>query len=170
MNAKVQNGLCALQYKDIDGLRIRYATNGTRDGDSILLLSPLPESILAFLPTWDVFSESGPIVAIDLPAFGLSESRPELRAPEPLGDFVVRMLKEFGLEQPHVVAPDVGTPACLSAAANHPRSIQEHGNWKRRDRSHRHWRHSRRDRQCTFPGSLQGSDRRAVLLRERSRT
>jgi pimeloyl-ACP methyl ester carboxylesterase len=26
----------------------------------------------------------------------------------------------FGLDQPHVVAPDVGTPACLFAAANHP--------------------------------------------------
>jgi pimeloyl-ACP methyl ester carboxylesterase len=58
--------------------------------------------------------------AYDLPAFGLSESRPDLRAPEPLGDFILRILEAFGLEQRHVVAPDVGTPACLFAAANHP--------------------------------------------------
>jgi pimeloyl-ACP methyl ester carboxylesterase len=109
-----------LQYKTIDGLRIRYATNEKRDGDPILLLSPLPESILAFLPTWDVFSELGPVIAVDLPAFGLSESRSEVRAPEPLGEFVIRMMEALGLQQPHVVAPDVGTPACLFAAANHP--------------------------------------------------
>ena len=44
------NGLHATQYKSIDGLQIRYATNDKEDGEPILLLSPLPESILAFLP------------------------------------------------------------------------------------------------------------------------
>lgn len=120
MNPKLQSGLHALQYKTIDGLRLRYATNDKRDGNPILLLSPLPESILAFLPTWDAFSELGPVIAVDLPAFGLSESRPDVRAPEPLGEFVIRLMEVFGLHQPHVVAPDVGTPACLFAAANHP--------------------------------------------------
>jgi pimeloyl-ACP methyl ester carboxylesterase len=115
-----KSGLFAPQFKKIDGLQIRFATNDRKDGNSILLLSPLPESILAFLPTWDMFSALGPVVAVDLPAFGLSESRPNLRAPEPLGDFLLRILEEFGLKQPHVVAPDVGTPACLFAAANHP--------------------------------------------------
>jgi pimeloyl-ACP methyl ester carboxylesterase len=120
VNPKLQSGLHALQYKTIDGLRLRYATNDKRDGNPILLLSPLPESILAFLPTWDAFSELGPVIAVDLPAFGLSESRPDVRAPEPLGEFVIRLMEVFGLHQPHVVAPDVGTPACLFAAANHP--------------------------------------------------
>src|SRR5277367_6383602 len=115
-----KTGLFAPQFKEIDGLQIRYATNDREDGNPILLFSPLPESILAFLPTWDMFSVLGPVVAVDLPAFGLSESRPDLRAPEPLGDFLLRILEEFGLKQPHVVAPDVGTPACLFAAANHP--------------------------------------------------
>jgi pimeloyl-ACP methyl ester carboxylesterase len=67
-----------------------------------------------------MFSALGPVVAVDLPAFGLSESRPDLRAPEPLGDFILRILEAFGFEQPHVVAPDVGTPAGLFADANHP--------------------------------------------------
>src|SRR5271154_5715248 len=115
-----KSGLFAPQFKKIDGLQIRFATNDQKDGEPILLLSPLPESILAFLPTWDMFSALGPVVAVDLPAFGLSESRPDLRAPEPLGDFLLRILEAFGLKQPHVVAPDVGTPACLFAAANHP--------------------------------------------------
>src|SRR5271163_2031856 len=113
-------GLRALRFRTIDRIKIRFATNGKTDGEPILLLSPLPESILAFLPTWNVFSALGPVVAVDIPAFGLSESRPDLRAPEAVGEFMPLILEEFGLEQPHVVAPDVGTPACLFAAANHP--------------------------------------------------
>jgi pimeloyl-ACP methyl ester carboxylesterase len=113
-------GLGSMQFRTVDGLRIRFATNDKKDGDPILLLSPLPESILAFLPTWDTFSALGTVVAVDLPAFGQSESRADIRAPEPLGEFIIHILDAFGLKQPHVVAPDVGTPACLFAAANHP--------------------------------------------------
>jgi pimeloyl-ACP methyl ester carboxylesterase len=113
-------GLGSMQFRTVDGLRIRFAANNKKDGDPILLLSPLPESILAFLPTWETFSSLGPLVAVDLPAFGQSESRSDIRAPEPLGEFILRILDAFELKQPHVVAPDVGTPACLFAAANHP--------------------------------------------------
>jgi pimeloyl-ACP methyl ester carboxylesterase len=113
-------GLTSTQFKTIDGLQIRFAKNEKRDGDPILLLSPWPESIYAFLPTWDTFSALGPVVAVDLPAFGRSQSRPNVRAPETMGEFVLQILKAFGLDRPHVVAPDVGTPAVLFAAANHP--------------------------------------------------
>src|SRR5271154_3108879 len=107
MSSKI--GLRSTKFKTIDGLRIRFATNGRKEGIPILLLSPLPESILAFLPTWDAFSVLGRVVAVDLPAFGLSESRPNMRDPESLGEFVVRLVAAFDLGQPHVVAPDVGT-------------------------------------------------------------
>jgi pimeloyl-ACP methyl ester carboxylesterase len=112
--------LASTQFKNIDGLQIRFAKNGKKDGDPILLLSPWPESIYAFLPTWDTFSELGPVVAVDLPAFGQSQSRPDVRAPEAMGEFVLRIVQAFGLDRPHVIAPDVGTPAVLFAAANHP--------------------------------------------------
>jgi pimeloyl-ACP methyl ester carboxylesterase len=120
MNSKQQSSLGALRFKSIDGLQIRFAANDRKSGDAILLLSPLPESILAFLPTWDSFSSLGPVIAMDLPAFGLSESRAGVRSPEGLGEFVKRIVDSFGLDRPHLVAPDVGTPACLFAAANHP--------------------------------------------------
>jgi pimeloyl-ACP methyl ester carboxylesterase len=115
-----KTGLHATQFKTIDGLKIRFAVNDRKDGDPILLLSPLPESILAFLPTWDMFAALGPLVAVDLPPFGLSESRADGRTPEAVGEFVVRIMEAFGLDRPHVIAPDIGTPACLFAAANHP--------------------------------------------------
>jgi pimeloyl-ACP methyl ester carboxylesterase len=37
-----------------------------------------------------------------------------------MGEFLVRVADEFGLAQPHVVGPDVGTGASLFAAALHP--------------------------------------------------
>jgi pimeloyl-ACP methyl ester carboxylesterase len=120
MTVQTQGGLRATQFKTIEGIGIRFATNEKMDGNPILLLSPLPESILAFLPTWEMFSALGRVVAVDLPGFGLSESQPYLHSPESMGNFVIRMIEVFGLGKPHVVAPDVGTPACLFAAANHP--------------------------------------------------
>src|SRR5271170_2692515 len=113
-------GLTAPQLTTIDGLQIRYARSEGIDGDPILLLSPWPESIYAFLPTWDTFSKLGSVVAVDFPGFGHSQSHPNVMAPEAMGEFVLRILDAFGLRQPHVVAPDVGTPAVLFASANHP--------------------------------------------------
>ena len=116
----VLTGLNAMQHKTIDGLQIRYATNGKTTGDPILMLSPLPESILAFLPIWDLIADLGPVIAVDLPPFGRSEVRKEARTPEPVGEFVLRIMEAFHLSAPHVIAPDIGTPACLFAAAKHP--------------------------------------------------
>ena len=94
MTGNKKNGLFEPQFKKIDGLQIRFATNDRKDDNPLLLFSPLPESILAFLPTWEMFSALGPVVAVDLPAFGHSESRPDLRAPEPLGNFILRILED----------------------------------------------------------------------------
>jgi pimeloyl-ACP methyl ester carboxylesterase len=60
------------------------------------------------------------LVAIDLPGFGQSERRDSLMSPRAMGEFVVRVADAFGLEQPHLVGPDVGTGASLFAAALHP--------------------------------------------------
>ncbi len=90
-------GLNATQYKSIDGLQIRYAVNDKLDGDPILLLSPLPESILAFLPTWEMFSALGPVIAVDIPPFGRSEVGADIRTPETGGEFVLRVMDAIGL-------------------------------------------------------------------------
>jgi len=60
------------------------------------------------------------LVAIDLPGFGHSQRSDALLSPRAMGDFVVRVADAFGLENPHVVGPDIGTGASLFAAALHP--------------------------------------------------
>jgi pimeloyl-ACP methyl ester carboxylesterase len=107
------------QFRTIDGVSIRFAESDLRD-DHALLLSPWPESLYAFEPTWSQLAEHAHLVAIDLPGFGRSELRNELMSPRAMGEFVVRVADAFGLESPHVVGPDVGTSAALFAAALHP--------------------------------------------------
>src|SRR6478752_3276285 len=113
------NGAIQPQFRTIDGLSIRYAESEPRD-DHALLLSPWPESLYAYEPTWSRLAEHAHLVAIDLPGFGRSERRNELMSPRAMGEFLVRVADEFGLESPHVVGPDVGTAASLFAAALHP--------------------------------------------------
>ncbi len=110
----------ALETAKIDGLSIRYARAARADADTLLLLSPWPESIFAFLPTWARFTEHYDVLALDLPGFGRSEGRPEVIAPEAMGDFIAEAVRYFGLDRPHAIGPDVGTSALLFAAANHP--------------------------------------------------
>ena len=56
------------------------------------------------------------MVAIDLPGFGHSDGRPELIAPDAMGNFLARLIEEWVLGAPHVVGPDVGTAAALFLA------------------------------------------------------
>lgn len=108
-----------MQFRTIDGLSIRFSESENRD-DHAILLSPWPESLLAFEPTWTRLAEHAHLVAVDLPGFGRSERRNELLAPRPMGEFVIRVADTFELESPHVVGPDVGTGASLFAAALYP--------------------------------------------------
>jgi pimeloyl-ACP methyl ester carboxylesterase len=107
------------RFRTIDGLSIRFAESEDRD-DHALLLSPWPESVLAYDPTWARLAEHTHLVALDLPGFGRSQRSDELLSPRAMGEFVVRAADAFGLEQPHVVGPDIGTGASLFAAALHP--------------------------------------------------
>jgi pimeloyl-ACP methyl ester carboxylesterase len=108
-----------MQFRTIDGLAIRFAESEDRD-DHALLLSPWPESLLAFEPTWARLAEHTHLVAIDLPGFGHSQRRDALLSPRAMGEFVIRLAEAFGLEKPHVVGPDIGTGASLFAAALYP--------------------------------------------------
>jgi len=109
------------QYLTIDGLSVRFAeSNDTNKNEQALLLCPWPESLFAFEPTWSQLSEHAHLVAVDLPGFGHSERRDSLMSPKTMGEFIVRLADEFGMEHPHVVGPDIGTGAALFAAALYP--------------------------------------------------
>jgi pimeloyl-ACP methyl ester carboxylesterase len=107
------------QFRTIDGLQIRIAESEPR-GDHAILLSPWPESLFAYDQMWSRLAEHTHLVAVDLPGFGHSEGRAPRFAPRAMGEFLVEVADALELEQPHVVGPDVGAPAALFAAADHP--------------------------------------------------
>ena len=109
-----------MQFRVIDGLAVRFAVSDGRGGNDALLLSPWPESLLAFEPTWWQLAEHTHLVAIDLPGFGHSQRRDALLSPQAMGEFIITAADAFGLSRPHVLAPGTATPAALFAAARHP--------------------------------------------------
>jgi pimeloyl-ACP methyl ester carboxylesterase len=106
-------------FRTVDGLSIRFAESESQ-ADDALLLCPWPESLFAFDRMWGRLAEQAHLVAIDLPGFGHSERRNALLSPRAMGQFVVRAADAFGLKEPHVVGPDIGTGALLFAAALQP--------------------------------------------------
>jgi pimeloyl-ACP methyl ester carboxylesterase len=110
-------------FRVCDGVRIRYADSKAGAGITTLLLAPWPETVFAFRRIWDRVAAVGRVVAIDLPGFGHSDGRPELIAPDAMGEFLAQLIDEWDLGAPHVVGPDVGTAAALFLAAKSPERV-----------------------------------------------
>jgi pimeloyl-ACP methyl ester carboxylesterase len=104
----------------VDGIRIRLRRGGATEGTPLFLTAPYPESVRAFDRIWGDLAPLGPLIAVDLPGFGLSDERDPLMSPQAMGDFLPVLLDALGLDRVHAIVPDVGTLAALFAAAGHP--------------------------------------------------
>jgi pimeloyl-ACP methyl ester carboxylesterase len=113
-----------LAIREADSVKIRFAEAGQGGSETVVLTSPWPESVLAFRKVWDRLAERFHLVAIDLPGFGKSERQLDLLAPFAMGAFLLQLVREWDLGPVHFVAPDVGTPAALWAAANDPALVR----------------------------------------------
>jgi pimeloyl-ACP methyl ester carboxylesterase len=116
------------EFVTVDGLRIRCARSAPgasgNGAETVLLLSPWPESLYAFWPMWPELARQFSLLAVDLPGFGQSQGRPELMSPRAMGAFVTRLVAELAPGPVHAVGPDVGTGALLFAAATAPRFLK----------------------------------------------
>ena len=108
-----------MRFRLIGGLTVRFAA-GEDHGADALLLSPWPESLLAYEPMWWGLARHARLVAVDLPGFGHSQRSEALLSPQAMGEFIITAADAFGLRHPHVLAPGTATPAALFAAARHP--------------------------------------------------
>jgi pimeloyl-ACP methyl ester carboxylesterase len=103
----------------VDGLSVRYAEGG-QDGPVAILMSPWPESVFAFEQVWPILAGAAHLVAIDPPGFGGSEYRQTLMNPKAMGQLILHVADALGLDNPHIVGPDIGTSSVLFAAAAEP--------------------------------------------------
>ncbi|HET9157309.1 MAG TPA: alpha/beta hydrolase, partial [Myxococcaceae bacterium] len=92
-----RQSLNGTRFRTIDGVSVRYAESEPRKTHA-LLLSPWPESLYAYEPTWPRLAEDTHLLAIDLPGFGQSERLDELLSPRAMGQFLVRVADAFGLD------------------------------------------------------------------------
>jgi pimeloyl-ACP methyl ester carboxylesterase len=110
-------------FTKVDGLEIRVAASGKITAPTILMLAPWPESIFAYLPIWQTLARDFSLVAFDLPGFGRSEGRADLMSPHAMGDFVIRVANQLGIDEFHAIGPDVGSPALLFTATEYPKRV-----------------------------------------------
>jgi pimeloyl-ACP methyl ester carboxylesterase len=104
------------QFVTIDGKKLRYARGGLAEGPTVLLLSPLPQSILCFDQIWPALAERFCVVALDLPGFGGSEGGDEVMSFEAQSRMLDAFVRAMDLHDLHIVGPDVGMPVALHYA------------------------------------------------------
>ena len=114
----------ATYFRVCDGVRVRFADTKADSDTTVLLLAPWPETVWAFRRIWQQLTTLGRLVAIEMPGFGHSDqTRPDLIAPDASGEFLARLIDEWGLGSPHIVGPDVGTASALFLAARTPERV-----------------------------------------------
>ena len=109
-----------LEYATINNLRIRYAASRRPNSPQLLLVSPQPMSILTYTDWWERLCERFDVVAVDLPNHGGSDADNSVVTVSQQAAFLPHILDHFGLEQPHYVGPDVGTPLAVRFMADNP--------------------------------------------------
>jgi pimeloyl-ACP methyl ester carboxylesterase len=111
-------------FRAVDGLQIRFAESGGSASQRLVLTSPWPESLYAFERVWPRLSRTARLVAIDLPGFGRSQRRTSLLSPMAMSDFLIRILDDWDINDPHLICPGTGTAAALFAAAKYPGRVR----------------------------------------------
>lgn len=101
------------EYMNVDGLKVRFATDRQSGKPTVLFLSPLPQSILCYDAVWSQLSGEADLIAVDLPGFGGSEGQSEHMTFAKQSAFLERFIELMGLTDVHIIAPDVAMPVAL---------------------------------------------------------
>jgi pimeloyl-ACP methyl ester carboxylesterase len=112
------------RYKQIAGVKVRYAHAGNPGKPTVILLSPLPQSILAFAPIWMQLAQEFDLYAYDLPGFGRSGGGVEFMNFSAQGEFLGDFIEAFDIRCPHLIGPDIGMGAALAYVVKHPNTAE----------------------------------------------
>mgnify|MGYP001824016029 FL=1 len=112
-----------MEFTTVAGVKIRMARSPREGAPTVILMNPLPQSIMAFAPIWEELAACCDVYAYDLPGFGRSEGGAEFMTFEAQGRFLRDFIDAHGIERPHLVGPDIGMSAALHYATNFPNDI-----------------------------------------------
>jgi pimeloyl-ACP methyl ester carboxylesterase len=107
------------EFITIEGKKLRYARGGLEKGPTVLMLSPLPQSILCFDQIWPKLADHFRVVALDLPGFGRSQGGYEVMTFEAQSRVLDAFIQAMDLHDLHIIGPDVGMPVALHYAIHH---------------------------------------------------
>jgi pimeloyl-ACP methyl ester carboxylesterase len=124
MNVDSQN--IKHDYAQIGGVRLHYASAGTKE-KLVILLHGFPEFWYSWRYQIPVLSESFTVVAPDLRGYNLSDKPERVKdyALENLTDDVTGLIRHFGREQAAIVGHDWGAAIAWSVAQNHPEYVSK---------------------------------------------
>jgi pimeloyl-ACP methyl ester carboxylesterase len=101
-------------YVDVSGINIRVAIEKKDDTrPNLVMLSPYPQSIMAFAPMWEKLKNSFNLYAYDLPGFGRSQRSDNHMTFKAQGEFLKSFIEYYNIKSPHLFGPDVGMPAII---------------------------------------------------------
>ena len=104
------------EYMQVEGKNIRFARGGAEGNPTILLLNPLPQSILCYEQIWPLLSQDFQLYAYDLPGFGGSEGGTEVMNTETQSRILAEFVSQMNISDFHLVGPDIGMPVALHYA------------------------------------------------------
>lgn len=108
------------EFRQIEGVRVRLRMHEKPGARKLLLTNALPLSIRTWDTLWDELSQEFALLAIDLPGFGLSESRADLLSPSRMAAFLAGAIRALSWDAPIVVGADIGAPVALALAQAQP--------------------------------------------------
>jgi pimeloyl-ACP methyl ester carboxylesterase len=112
------------RYKQIAGVEVRYAHASNPGKPTVILLSPLPQSILAFASIWEQLAQQFDLYAYDLPGFGRSGGGVEFMNFSAQGQFLAEFIAAFDIRCPHLIGADIGMGAALAYVVKHPNTVE----------------------------------------------
>ncbi|UFS59225.1 alpha/beta fold hydrolase [Subtercola endophyticus] len=106
----------------IDGARVRYRVTG--QGDPVLLLHGIGQSLDDFTEQHDRLSARHTVYSLDLPGFGYSARRPGTASLATLAGVLPAFLDTMGVHEPvPVVGNSLGGAVAMTFAAAHPERV-----------------------------------------------
>jgi len=110
---KVPNKM-PFEYINLKGIKIRIAKSILdKNQQTLVLLSPYPQSIMAYAPIWNKLTSKYNVYAYDMPGFGRSGKSVERMNFKSQGEFLKSFIEHFKINDAHLIGPDVGMPTIL---------------------------------------------------------
>ena len=113
----------AYEYAVVEGIRVRYARCGEGQGTPVLFVHGFGGDLGNWLFNLDAVAEAAPVIALDLPGHGQSDTRLPGATLADLARFIARFLDTLDVERAHLVGHSMGGAIALQLASDAPQHV-----------------------------------------------